>query len=100
MDDYYCNFCDKTNKLKHKKKHLNAKSHFDLSESVINKYCVKNRELIDIEKILQNHVKNSNKRFEFHHILCKWKLQFIDTTIHVKTKRMYSNGSRSGLKRY
>ena len=54
MDDFYCNFCDKTNKLKHKKKLLNTKSHMDLSEFVINKYCVQNPELIDIEKYLKN----------------------------------------------
>ena len=81
--------------MKHEKKHLNTKSHIYLSESIINKYCVKNPELIEIEKTLQKHVNNYNKRFEFYHIICKWKLQFVDTTIHVK-----GNCSRSGLTRY
>ena len=77
--------------MKHKKKQLNRKSHTYLSESIINKYCFKNAELIEKEKILQKRVNIYNKRFQFYHIKCKWKLQFVDTTIHVKSKRMYSN---------
>ena len=72
----------------------------DLSESINNKCCVKNPELIEIEKILQKHVNNYNERFAIYQIICKWNLQFVDTTIHVKCKRMYSHGSRCGLKRY
>ena len=76
-----------------------SKSHMDLSESIINKYCVKNPELIEIEKILPKHINNYNK-FEFYQIICRWKLQFVDTTICVKSMKMYSNGSRCGLIRY
>ena len=100
MGDYYCNSGDKTIKLKHKKKHLNTKSHMFFSESTINKYSVKNPELIEIEKILQKHVSSFNKRFEIYHILCKWKLQFVDTIIYVKSKRMYTNGLHCGLRKY
>ena len=53
MSDYYCNLCDKTIKLKHNKKHLNTKSHTALSMSIINRYCVKNPELIEIEEIVK-----------------------------------------------
>ena len=100
MGDFFCNFREKAFTLKLKKKHLNTKSHMYLSESVINKYCVKNPEVIDIEKISQKHGNNYNKMLEFYHIICQWKLRFIDTTIHVKPRRMYINGSRSGLIRY
>ena len=100
MGEYFGNLCDKTIKWKHKKKHLNSKSQMDLSESIINNYCVKNPELIEIEKILQKHVFKYNERFEFYGIIYEWKLHFVDTTICVKSKRMYSNGSRCGLKRY
>ena len=72
----------------------------DLSESIISKLCVKNPELIEIEKILQKHVNNYKRRFELYEIICEWKLLFIDTTIFVKSKRMYINGSRFGLLRY
>ena len=36
------------------------------------------------------------KCLNFYRIICRWKLQFVDTTIHVKSKRMYSKGSRCG----
>ena len=80
MGDNCCNSCDRTNKLKHKKKYLNTKSHMDLSASIFNKYCVKNPELMEIEKRLQIHVNNYNKRFEFYNFICKWKLLIVDTT--------------------
>ena len=51
-------------------------------------------------KIFQKDVNNCNKRFEFYHLICKWTLQFVGTTTYVKSKRMYSNGSRCGLIRY
>ena len=71
-----------------------------LSESIIINYCVKKPELIETEKILQKRVNNYNKRFEYYHIFCKWRIQFAVTTIFVKSKKMYSNGSRCGLIRY
>ena len=83
--DYYCEVCDKTIKLKYKKKHLNAKSHTALSMSVVNRHCVKNSELIEIEK---KHVNNYNKKFCLYEIICEWKMEFIDTTVRVKSKRM------------
>ena len=68
-----------------------------LTESIINEHCVKNPELIEMEKSLQKHINNYNKRFEFYQIICEWKLQFVDTAVHVKSKRLYSNSSRCGL---
>ena len=44
---------------------LNTKPHMDLSESRINKNCVKKTELTEIEEIIQKHVNNYNKKFEF-----------------------------------
>ena len=57
MGDNYCNICDKTIKLKYKKKHINTKSHIALSVLIINRYCVKNPELLKIEEILKKHLK-------------------------------------------
>ena len=97
MGEYYCNSCDKTIKLIHKKRHLITKSNMYLSESIINKYSVKNPVLNEIEKILQKNVNNYIKRLEFYHIICNWKLQFVDTINDVKSKRIYSNGLHCGL---
>ena len=58
MGGYYRNFRDKTIFLKHKEKHFKSKSHMDLSDSINNKYCFKNLEHVEIEKILQRHVNN------------------------------------------
>ena len=52
MGDYYCYLCDET--IKHKKKHLKTKSQMDLSESIFNKYCVKNPEIIEYKKYYKN----------------------------------------------
>ena len=74
MADYYCKTCGKTIKLIQKKKHLNTKSYLGLSESIFNKYCGRNPELIEIEEISQKHVSSYYKIFEFLQILRKWKL--------------------------
>ena len=49
MNVYYCNLCDITIKLRYKKKYLNTKFHIYLSESIFNKYYVKNPKLKEIE---------------------------------------------------
>ena len=36
----YCDICDKTFKLRYKKKHLNARQHKYLSHYIINRWCV------------------------------------------------------------
>ena len=54
MCDYYCEVCDRKIKLEYKKEHSNTKSHTALSMSVINRFCVKNPELVEIGEILKN----------------------------------------------
>ena len=97
MGEYYCNLCDRTFKLKYKEKHLYAKSHMGFSESIINEYCVENPKLIELEEIKKKHVKNYDRRFEFYHIIRKRKLQFVDTVICVKFKKLYSDNTNWGL---
>ena len=58
MGEYQCKLCDKAIKLKHEKKHLTTRSHIDLSESIFNKYCVKNAELFKIEEIFEKYLDN------------------------------------------
>ena len=86
MGDYSCNSCDKTIKLKHKRKQLNTKSHMYLSESIINKYCVKSPQLIVLEKIIEKHVNIYSKKFEFDRIICQWKLQFVDAIFMINLR--------------
>ena len=53
MSDFYCDICDRTNKLKYKMKHLNTRLHREFSMSVVNRYCGKNstfRQIGDIFK--------------------------------------------------
>ena len=97
MGDNYCSLCNKTIKLKNEKKHLNTKSHRVLSESIINKYCVKIPELVKIEEISNKHVNYYNRRFQVFGIICKWTLHFIDFAVCVKSKKLYSNNTNWGL---
>ena len=70
------------------------------SESIINKFFIKNPELVKTEEMLKKHVENYNRRFEVFEIVCKWKLHFVDTTNCDKSKKLYSNGTNWGLIRY
>ena len=88
--DYYCEVCDKTIKLKNKTKYLNTKSHTDLFMAVINRYCAKNQELFEEEEILKKHVNIYFKKFEMYNTYKNWKLQFVDSIIHVKSRDLCS----------
>ena len=81
MGDYYCDICDKTIKLKCKKKHLNTTQHKYLSYSIINRYCVKNPEFLQIENILNKYIRYYCKKFAFFIVECKWKLDFDNNNI-------------------
>ena len=55
---YYCDICDKTIKMKSKKKHLVSKSHKRLYYSIVTRYGIRNPEFFKIEDILKKHVDN------------------------------------------
>ena len=76
MNDYYCSICDETINLGYEEKHINSKAHEELSESVINNYCVKSPELDKIENIIKHYANNHDKTFGFYNVKCKFDLQF------------------------
>ena len=86
--------------MEYKKKHLDNELHNTSSTTIINRYYVKNPELIEIVKILRKHVFFYNKKFQSYSIICEWKLQFLETILHVKSKRMYNRSFHWGLIRY
>ena len=91
MSDYFhCELCNKSIKLRSKKKHLNSRYHKSLSESIISKYSVENPSFLHMEDILKKYVDDYNKKFVLYIIICKWKLHFSDTIINVKSNRLYN----------
>ena len=61
MSDYFnCNLCDKSIKIKSKKKHLNSQYHKSLSMSRISRYSVINPDFLHIGNILTNYVLDFN----------------------------------------
>ena len=89
MSNYFhCELCDKSIKIRSKKKHLNSQYHKSLTESIICKYTVENPSFFHMDDILKNYVDEYNKNFEFNLIFCKWKLLFSDTIINVKSDKL------------
>ena len=65
MSNYFhCELCDKSIKVRSKKKHLNSQYHKSLNKSLICKYTVKNPSFLHVEDILKvllmNIIKNLN----------------------------------------
>ena len=87
---FHCEICDKSIKIRSKKKHSNSRYHKSLSESVICRYIVENPSFLHMEDILKNYVDDYNKKFVLYMIICKWKLHFSDTIINVKSDRLYN----------
>ena len=65
-DCFHCDLCDKTNKIKSRKKHSNSQYHKLLTRSIISKYTVKNPSFLHVEDIFKNFVDDYNKNFEFY----------------------------------
>ena len=89
-DHFNCKLCDKSIKIKSKKKHLNSQYHKSLSTSIISIYSVTNPDFLHIDNVLTNYVLDYNKKFAFYTIICKWKLHFSDTIVSVKSNTWYS----------
>ena len=92
---FHCDSCDKSNKIRSKKKQLNSQYYKSLTSSINCKYTVKNPSFPHVEEILKNFVDYYDKKFEFYLIFCEWKLHFPDTTINIKSDRLY-NINRAG----
>ena len=100
MSDYYCDICDKTIKLRCKKKHLNTTLHKSLSRSIINRYCVKNPEFLQLENILNKYVRDYCKKFAFFIVSCKWKLDFDNNIFCVNSHKQYNIYSFRDIRRF
>ena len=91
MSDYFfCKVCDKSIKIKSKKKHLISQYHKSLSTSIFSKYSVINPDFLNIDILFKKYVLVYNKKFASYLIICKWKLHFSDTIVSVKSKTWYS----------
>ena len=89
MSDYFhCELCDKSIKIRSKKRHLNSQYHQSLNKSITCKYIVENPSFLHMEDILKNYVDNYNKKIILYIIICKWKLHFSDTLINIKSDRL------------
>ena len=87
---FHCEICDKSIKIRSKKKHLNSRYHKSLTKSIICKYTVENPSFLHMEDILKNYVDDYNKKFILYIFICKWKLHFSDTIINVESNRLYN----------
>ena len=91
MGDYFhCEICDKSIKIRSKKRHLNSRYHKSLSACIISKYTVENPSFLHMQDILKKYVDDYNKKFVIYIIICKWKLHFSDIIINVESNRLYN----------
>ena len=64
MSDYFhCELCDKSIKIRSKKRHLNSQYHKSLTKSIICKYTIENPRFLHIENIKKDYVDDYNKKF-------------------------------------
>ena len=87
MNIYCCNLCDKSIKIKSKKKHSNSQYHKSSSMNIIPRYNITNLEFLHIEDKLKNCIRDYDKKFAFHKIICKYKLHFSGTINSAKSHK-------------
>ena len=91
MSNYFhCELCDRSLKIRSKKRHLNSQYHKSLTTSIISKYTVENPSFLHMKDILKYYVDDYNKKFVLYTIICKWKLHFSDTINNIKSDRLYN----------
>ena len=83
-DSFHCKFCDKSIKIKSKKKNLNSQYHQALTMSKISRYFITNLNCLDVEDILKKHFSDYNKKFGLFSKICKFELKFNDITYNFK----------------
>ena len=88
---YYCNICDKTIKMRSKKKHLVSKFHKRLYYSFFIRFWIRNPEFLKIEDILKKRVDEYQKTFEYFVIICEWKLVFDNNITFCEKTKEYNN---------
>ena len=55
--DYYCKVCDRSVKIKSKKKHLNSQTHKNIDDrEVIRRYRIENPDFFQVENILKKYI--------------------------------------------
>ena len=89
-DCFYCDICDKSIKIKSKKRHQKSRYHKSLTNSIICKYTVEDPNFFHMNDILKKYVEEYNKKFGIYIIICEWKLHFSDTIINIKSDRLYN----------
>ena len=60
---FYCELCDKSIKIRSKKRHSNSRYHKSLSSCIISKYTVENPSFLHMQDILKKYVDDYNKKF-------------------------------------
>ena len=83
-DCFNCELCDKSIKIKSKKKHLNSQNHQALTKSINSRYYITNPKHLDVEDILKNMFMTIIKKIGFYLIIYKFELIFNDLTYDFK----------------
>ena len=73
---YLCNVCDKTKKLKFKKKHLKSFSDQDFDKCKHTKLTIENPHMKKMENTVYGYLIQHNKKYDNYLIKCDSKLVF------------------------
>ena len=75
MTSFYCQHCDKSINHTFKQRHIKSKSHLHMYYNiVINKYIIGDIYWCDFENVIQDYIRNFDKKFYYFTILVKCTL--------------------------
>ena len=97
--NYYCKFCDKTNKSNSKVNHLKTLTHIQYGKSIRRNHFNKNPNFIEIDKFFNDFITNHIRKFELYLHRCEFKLDFNNITPHDMAD-FYDKTTINNLKRY
>ena len=97
--EYYCQCCDKTNKIKSENILFRALAHIQYEKSFRINDTIKSPDFFDIDELFRNYIIKHNKKSDSYLVKSDFKLIFNILTPHIKTD-FYHNISFINLKKF
>ena len=64
--EYNCDVCDKTTKIRYKRKNLLSLTHIEFDKCINIKHTIENPNFFDIDEIFDVYITNHNKKFDLY----------------------------------
>ena len=92
MEDYYCDICDKTIKIKSVNEHLKSLSHSELDKCIRINHTIENPNFVIIDEIFYEYITNDHEKLDLYLVKNDFDLIF-NRKFHPRNKSELQNNT-------